>query len=108
MQANDYQQRTIETAIYPESGTGSTLELAYLGLGLASEAGEVSGKIKKLLRDGRLNGEALVGEIGDVCWYVARLASALGVTLEDVLQMNYEKLQSRKVRGTLQGNGDNR
>jgi len=108
MQANEYQQRTIETAVYPGSGTGGEKELTYLGLGLASEAGEVAGKIKKLLRDGRLDTDALVGEIGDVCWYVARLASALGVTLEDVLQMNYEKLQSRKERGTLQGNGDNR
>lgn len=108
MQANEYQQRTIETAVYPGSGTGGEKELTYLGLGLASEGGEVAGKIKKLLRDGRLDTDALVGEIGDVCWYVARLASALGVTLEDVLQMNYEKLQSRKERGTLQGNGDNR
>lgn len=108
MQANEYQRQTSSTAVYKGAGTGHQEELTYLALGLSSEAGEVAGKVKKLLRDGKIDKSAVVGEIGDVCWYVARLASALGVTLEDVLQMNYEKLQSRKERGTLQGNGDNR
>lgn len=92
MQANEYQQRTSSIAVYKGVGTDHQEEL----------------KVKKLLRDGKIDKSAIVEEIGDVCWNMARLASALGVTLEDVLQMNYEKLQSRKERDTLQGNGDNR
>jgi len=108
MQFKEYQHRTIETAIYPGAGSGSNEEFAYLGLGLVSEAGEVAGKIKKLLRDGEINTCAMVGEIGDVCWYVARLCDSLNLDIDYILEENYKKLQSRKERGTLQGNGDNR
>jgi hypothetical protein len=46
MTFNEYQSKAVETAIY---GTGSTI--IYPALGLANEAGEVLGKIKKVLRD---------------------------------------------------------
>ena len=49
MHADDYQRRAAETAIYP--GRGEMLGLTYTTLGLSSEAGEVAGKVKKLLRD---------------------------------------------------------
>jgi hypothetical protein len=52
MQANDYQRETLTTAVYPDAGTCSDIELYYLTMGLTSEAGEIAGKIKKLLRDG--------------------------------------------------------
>ena len=48
MNINEYQDWTIQTAIYPV-GTGSNLELSYLALGLTSEAGEVAGKVKRFL-----------------------------------------------------------
>ena len=54
MQANDYQKRTLDTAVYPGAGTGDNRELEYLALGLSSEAGEVAGNIKKLMRDGKV------------------------------------------------------
>ena len=108
MQANDYQKKTIETAIYPGAGTGNDLELYYLAMGVTSEAGEIAGKVKKLLRDNKLNVGELAYEIGDVCWYVARLADALGYDFEDILEINYTKLIKRKNNDTIQGNGDNR
>lgn len=108
MQANDYQNATIETAIYPGAGTGNDLELYYLAMGITSEAGEIAGKVKKLLRDNKLNVGELAYEIGDVCWYVARLADALGYSFEDILQINHSKLTKRKENGTISGNGDNR
>ena len=108
LQANDYQKKTLETAIYPQAGSGSPIELYYLGLGIASEAGEVAGKIKKIIRDGSLDTVAIVQEVGDVLWYAARLCDALGFELEDVLQLNYAKLTKRKDNGTIQGSGDQR
>jgi len=108
MNANSYQQWTLSTAIYPGAGTGNDSELSYLALGLNGEAGEVADKIKKHLRDGKLDIGGIIYELGDVCWYVARLADSLGYSLEDVLTINNAKLESRKTRDVLTGNGDNR
>ena len=108
MNANSYQQWTLSTAIYPGAGTGNDSELSYLGLGLNGEAGEVADKIKKHLRDGKLDIGGIVYELGDVCWYVARLAESLGYSLEDVLEINHSKLESRKTRDVLTGSGDAR
>ena len=88
------------------------MALAYVGLGLG-EVGELQGKIKKVLRDdnGLLTGEkrdAMIGELGDVLWYAARLADELNIGLGVVAEMNLAKLQSRKDRGVLTGSGDDR
>jgi NTP pyrophosphatase (non-canonical NTP hydrolase) len=103
MTLNDYQIWTRTTAIYPPQEA-----LGYLALGLSSEAGEVAGKIKKYIRDGTYDQNALEAEIGDVFWYLCRLADELGVDSEDILQRNKEKLESRLARGVLGGSGDNR
>ena len=108
MNANSYQQWTISTAIYPGAGTGNDAELSYLGLGLNGEAGEVADKIKKHLRDGKLDIGGIVYELGDVCWYIARMADALGYGFEDLLAINHSKLESRKTRNVLTGSGDER
>lgn len=101
-----YQFATAETAIYPPDQA-----LEYLALGLASEAGEVAGKVKKYIRDGgdRLGLSVTVAdELGDVLWYAARLADDLGFALSYVAEGNLAKLRSRKARGTLGGSGDDR
>jgi NTP pyrophosphatase (non-canonical NTP hydrolase) len=108
MNANSYQQWTLSTAIYPGASTGNDQELTYLALGLNGEAGEVADKIKKHLRDGKLDIGGIIYELGDVCWYVARLAEAFGYQFEDVLEINHSKLESRKTRNVLTGSGDER
>lgn len=117
MDFNEYQEHAKSTAIYPDFDSGSDLELSYLALGLNGEAGEVAEKIKKLIRDGidkwdintvTLFNESVVRELGDVLWYVALMANALGVSLEGVASANVFKLQARQERGVLGGNGDNR
>ncbi len=107
-----YQLGAAETAVYPEAGESTWVALSYLGLGLG-EAGEVQGKLKKIVRDDGgvvtdSKREALAGELGDVLWYVANLAGELGLGLEDIAQANLDKLNSRKERGVLAGSGDNR
>jgi NTP pyrophosphatase (non-canonical NTP hydrolase) len=47
-------------------------------------------------------------EIGDVLWYVARLADELGIDLEEIATYNMNKLLDRLNRGVIQGSGDNR
>jgi NTP pyrophosphatase (non-canonical NTP hydrolase) len=108
MNANEYQKKTIDVAIYPGAGTGDNRELVYLALGLTSEAGEVSGKIAKLIRDGKYNPMDVAHELGDVSWHIARLAEALGYDFETILRWNYQKLKQRKENNTIQGSGDYR
>jgi len=104
-----YENLASETAIFPKEKA-----LEYLALGLTSEAGEVAGKVKKLIRDGadveglEIKKLAIASEIGDVLWYCAMMAKEVGVPLNTIMQENLRKLQSRKERGTLSGSGDER
>ncbi len=82
-------------------------------LGVVGEAGEVADKFKKIVwhKEGVLNSadkEEIKKELGDVLWYLAALADALGYTLDEVATANIDKLKSRKKKNTLRGNGDNR
>lgn len=108
MKVNDYQKMALETAIYPKEQ-----KIIYPTLGLTGEAGEVADKVKKVLRDnhGDFTEEKrkeIAKELGDVAWYLAVCANDIGYTLEEICQMNYDKLKSRQQRGVIHGNGDNR
>lgn len=106
---DEYQKEASKTAVYPQIGNN----FVYPTLGLAGEAGEVADKIKKVIRDdgGGLNEEKkaeIKKELGDVLWYLSQLAKELGIKFSEVASGNLEKLSSRKLRGKLHGNGDNR
>lgn len=109
MNTNNYQTAALSTAIYPNQGDN----IVYPTLGLVGEAGEVAEKVKKVIRD---NGgvvtdttkEKIAKELGDVCWYLAVLSHELGYKLEDIMQMNLDKLASRQQRGVISGSGDAR
>ena len=100
---NNYQEQTREFAIYPQKDA-----IAYLGLGLTSEAGEVAGKLKKSIRDDYFEVEEVVSEVGDVLWYCARLLDELGVSFSVAFEDNIQKLEGRKASGTIKGSGDKR
>jgi NTP pyrophosphatase (non-canonical NTP hydrolase) len=109
MNLNDYQLSALTTAVYPDRGNN----FAYPALGLAGEAGEVADKLKKVIRDdgGVLTDpvrDAVAKELGDVLWYVAVLASEIDYDLNDIAQINVNKLASRHQRGVITGSGDNR
>lgn len=109
----DYQRRAGETAIYPHAGEQHIDGMAYVTLGLAGEAGEVANKVKKIIRDcgGVVEPARLIAvaeELGDVLWYVARLATEMGADLGEIAALNAAKLEGRALRGTLQGDGDQR
>jgi NTP pyrophosphatase (non-canonical NTP hydrolase) len=87
--------------------------IVYPTLGLANEAGEVAGKVKKIFRDRQgmitdADREALTMELGDVLWYLSELCTRLGIRLEDVAARNITKLADRASRGVLLGDGDMR
>lgn len=117
MTLNEYQHEALSTAIYDRQ-----FAVIHPALGIAGEAGECADKVKKILRDTHIarNAEtgaimldteqqhALALEIGDVLWYCATLARDIDMALEEVAELNIAKLNSRKQRGKLGGNGDNR
>lgn len=108
MTLNEAQKKALETANYPEA-----FKVVYPALGMTGEAGEVADKVKKIIRDNNceLTDEKrkdIALEVGDVFWYVCTMAHDLGYTLEEIAEMNYAKLMSRKARGKLGGSGDNR
>ena len=92
MTANEYQQLALRTA-----GTGDTDALLINGvLGLAGESGECIDLVKKhIFQRHILDEEHLAKELGDVAWYLAVTAYAIGYDLDDVLKMNVEKLRKR-------------
>src|SRR5512140_3820897 len=109
MELNEYQTKSRKTASYPAIGH----PVIYPTLGLANEAGEVAGKVKKIFRDkggviGEAERQALKGELGDVLWYIAQVCTELGLSLNEVAEHNIEKLYSRLERGKIGGEGDNR
>lgn len=108
MTLNEYQDGARTTAIYPAES-----KIVYPTLGLTGEAGEVADKVKKVIRDnqGCFDDERkhqIALELGDVMWYAASLAHDLGFTLEEVCQMNLDKLASRMKRDKIHGSGDER
>jgi NTP pyrophosphatase (non-canonical NTP hydrolase) len=105
---SEYQRRSRQTAQYPREAW-----LAYPALGLAGEAGEIAEHAKKAIRDdgGTVSEERrakMSKELGDVLWYVAQLATELGLDLDRIAAENLEKLLSRQERGVLSGSGDER
>lgn len=92
MTLDEYQQlaaRTIGTRTHAD-------QLSNMALGLAGEAGETADMLKKHLFHGKpLDAEEVIKELGDVMWYVAGMATAIGVSLDDIAQRNVDKLRKR-------------
>lgn len=108
MTLNEYQDGARRTAIYPKESC-----IVYPTLGLTGEAGEVADKVKKVIRDNNLTFDderkhQIALELGDVMWYAASLAHDLGYSLEEICQMNLDKLASRMERNKIHGSGDER
>ena len=120
MELNEYQEKAMSTCL------PSCNNFAYMSLGLVSEVGELAGKVAKAVRkeeitlfgndlycgkqlpeDGgaELN-KGIIGELGDVLWFVSGICNVLGLSLEDVAEANLAKLAERKKNGTIIGNGD--
>jgi NTP pyrophosphatase (non-canonical NTP hydrolase) len=109
MDLRTYQQRSRETARYPQVGANPI----YPTLGLCGEAGEVADKVKKVLRDreGCFDDAVIQDlrlELGDVLWYVAQLATELELDLDEIAEANLAKLASRAARNVISGSGDRR
>lgn len=124
MTLNEYQEKAMSTCM------DSCNNFSYMMLNLVGEVGELSSKVAKMIRKEKfeiggksnlrvdikaMNGDdietidkELKLEAGDIAWQLAGLCKVLGWSLEDVCQANLDKLASRKARGVIDGNGDER
>lgn len=121
MELNEYQEKAMATCM--ESSNNHL----YMLHGLSEEVGELHGKFSKALRKGLItcdgncytytpeNGEecdefelSIMKEAGDVAWMLAGFCKVMGWTLEEVCQLNLDKLADRKKRGVIDSKGDNR
>lgn len=92
MTINEYQQLAQRTA--NTKASSSKIENGILGL--CGETGEIADVYKKYLYQGHeFERGRMAEELGDVCWYVAEMASGLGLPLEEIMAQNIEKLRKR-------------
>lgn len=130
MDFDTYQDLATKTSQFPKASVDG---LIYNTLGVANEAGEFAGKVKKFLRGDvpklrpaleltmggcKLNEEhtdlvetyknTVTAELGDVLWYISQVARMVGVSMNDVAAYNIGKLAKRAQEGKIKGDGDNR
>lgn len=121
MKLNEYQSRAMETCM------PSCENYSYMFGNLIAEVGEFGDKVLKAHRHGDIKydeqghlrwvgswedaltfNEELKKEAGDILWQLSGLCRVMGWDLQDVAQGNLDKLASRKKRGVIDGQGDNR
>jgi NTP pyrophosphatase (non-canonical NTP hydrolase) len=128
MKLNEYQKKAMSTCM------DTCDNLTYMLLNLVGEVGEFASKVAKHVRKGEARifrnhlvwvddntltdeenekkiadaQELLKAEAGDILWQLSGLCQVMGWSLEDVAQSNLDKLASRKERGVIDGEGDNR
>lgn len=126
MELNKYQEQAMTTCM------PSSENFSYMFLNLVGEVGEFASKVAKAIRkeQATIGGFVDMGkptknvlnfnefptcieqevelkkEAGDILWQLSGLCTIMGWSLEDVAQMNLDKLAARKAVGTIDGNGD--
>lgn len=118
MKLNEYQEKAMTTCM------PSSANFSYMMLNLVGEVGEFASKVGKSIRKGRAeicnNRLSMIGdtdmlweqeqelkkEAGDCLWQLSGICSVLGWSLEEIAQINLDKLAARKEVGTIDGNGD--
>jgi NTP pyrophosphatase (non-canonical NTP hydrolase) len=95
MDFHTYQEQSLQTDRIP---TNDKIDIIVPLLGLAGETGELLNEYKKYLRDGNAHNpfkERVEGELGDLLWYIANIASKLDLNLEDIAKDNLNKCRDR-------------
>lgn len=113
MEFDEYQKKAAKYDLADATSDLKSVGFIEKVLGLVGEAGETADKIKKILRDkdGKASDEdraLVVKELGDTLWYIASIARYFDISLSEVASGNIEKLESRRQRNKLHGEGDER
>lgn len=96
LRANEYQKLAART-ISPNLRMAGKIDHALHGL--ASEVGEIHGLYQKIYQGHTLCRSHVQKELGDLLWFIAELCTAYDWTLEEIMQMNIDKLKARYPEG---------
>lgn len=100
MQANTYQEEMKKFVSSVQCKPEQSL-LIHSALGVTAEAGEFSDLIRKaIFYDRPLDKDHAVKELGDICWYIALACNTLGVSFEEIMETNINKLNARYSSGS--------
>ena len=113
MTFDEYQKQALTTAYTDPKYKDTLMDKTIWAMGVAGEAGEVVEKWKKIVayKGGVVTEEEKIElgkELADVVWYIAVMANSLGLSFEEIMQVNVKKLADRKKRNVIKGKGDNR
>ncbi|MBQ3322356.1 MAG: nucleoside triphosphate pyrophosphohydrolase family protein [Firmicutes bacterium] len=65
-------------------------------MGLSGEVGELTDMIKKwIFHDSGMDITHAKKELGDIMWYIACMAESFGWSLDEIMQLNVDKLKAR-------------
>ena len=96
--SKDYKSFIASLELLDKQGSNIN-RLTTAAVGISAEGGEFMEIVKKMVFQGKpwndANREHLIIELGDVMWYVAQACMALGVSFDDVVERNVEKLKAR-------------
>lgn len=85
----------------PEVGIGTEMDVDLGGIinglfGLSGEVGELTDMVKKwIFHEKELDEDHAKKELGDVMWYIAMICESFGWSLDEIMQMNIDKLKKR-------------
>lgn len=97
MTGEEYQKLAMRTCSIPND---RVMDKAYHAIfGLTSEAGEVSGILQKTYQGHEIDLEHVEKELGDCLWMIAEACDAFGFSLDEVMELNIEKLRKRYPNG---------
>ena len=96
MELKEYQKLCKKTA---KKFNSKEKEILTWGLGIAGEAGDVAGCIKKTFSHGDNQKDGIKENLGDTMWYVAMICNFFGWNLGDVMKENIKKLKKRHPKG---------
>lgn len=105
MTPNEYQEEAMKTCSIRKDAVERHMKISLpmltnAMLGLCGEAGECADLVKKHLYQGHdLDRAHMAKELGDVAWYLAEAAEAIGYDLEDIFRINIRKLRARYPEG---------
>lgn len=97
MTGNEYQKLAMKVCNIPYTNKDDMMYHAVLGLN--SEAGEVAGIFQKRYQGHKIDSEHIKKELGDCLWMIAEVCTSYGFSMDDVMELNIEKLRSRYPNG---------
>lgn len=80
--------------------TPEKADLLHMAVGVSGEAGELLDAVKKaVIYNKEMDLENIIEELGDLEFYMSKIRQIVGVTREEILQRNIDKLSVRYAKG---------